>query len=113
MVVLAENEAAAREVLARDVYATSGVWDLEGVSVIPVCFLASFFSGYLIDGNSSNRLLGLDCSCHAFCWTLGNEILYIFTASTLAHSTSSLLPYDAGSSQSPSWGFAGRSKPVS
>lgn len=43
MVVLAENESAAREVLARDVYATSGVWDLEGGSVIPVCFLASFW----------------------------------------------------------------------
>jgi hypothetical protein len=40
MLAVAENEAEVRDLLANDIYGTSGVWDLENAQIIPVC---SFF----------------------------------------------------------------------
>lgn len=37
MLAMAENEAEVRELLARDIYGTSGVWDLENAQIFPVC----------------------------------------------------------------------------
>lgn len=42
MMVLAENEGEVRKILENDIYSRSGVWDLENMQIIPVCFL--FFS---------------------------------------------------------------------
>lgn len=36
MLAVAENETAVRELLAKDIYSTSGVWDLENAQIIPV-----------------------------------------------------------------------------
>lgn len=42
MLAVAENEAEVRKLLESDVYARSGVWDLEQAQIIPVClFLLS------------------------------------------------------------------------
>lgn len=37
MLLLAENEAEVRALLEKDVYVTSGVWDMEKAQIIPVC----------------------------------------------------------------------------
>lgn len=36
MLAVAENEAAVCELLAKDIYTTSGVWDLANAQIIPV-----------------------------------------------------------------------------
>lgn len=41
MLAVAENEAEVRALLEKDVYGTSGVWDLERAQIIPVCGLWS------------------------------------------------------------------------
>ncbi|KAF7585921.1 hypothetical protein BBP40_009867 [Aspergillus hancockii] len=35
MIVVAEEEAQVRELIRNDIYATSGVWDVEGMQIIP------------------------------------------------------------------------------
>lgn len=37
MLAVAENEAEVRKLLESDIYAQSGVWDLEKAQIIPVC----------------------------------------------------------------------------
>lgn len=37
MLAVAESEAEVREILSKDIYTTSGVWDLENAQIIPVC----------------------------------------------------------------------------
>lgn len=37
LLAVAENEAAVRTILENDIYARSGVWDMEKAQVIPVC----------------------------------------------------------------------------
>lgn len=37
LLAVAENEAAVRAILENDIYARSGVWDMEKAQVIPVC----------------------------------------------------------------------------
>lgn len=39
LLVVAENEAAVRSILEKDVYVRSGVWDMEKAQVIPVCWI--------------------------------------------------------------------------
>lgn len=41
MIVLAESAEHVRRLMAADIYATAGVWDVERASVIPVCFSLS------------------------------------------------------------------------
>lgn len=36
MLAVAENETAVRELLAKDIYSTSGVWDLDNAQIIAV-----------------------------------------------------------------------------
>lgn len=37
MLVVAESEAEVRAALEKDVYVSSGVWDMENAQIIPVC----------------------------------------------------------------------------
>jgi hypothetical protein len=37
MLAVGESEAEVRELLGKDIYAVSGVWDLENAQIIPVC----------------------------------------------------------------------------
>lgn len=37
LLAVAENEAAVRAILENDIYARSGVWDMEKAQIIPVC----------------------------------------------------------------------------
>lgn len=46
MIVVAETVDEVKAVLTGDIYATSGVWDVENASIVPVCL---FFSFYLLD----------------------------------------------------------------
>lgn len=39
VVYAAQNEAEVRKIIENDIYATSGVWDLEKSQIIPVCGL--------------------------------------------------------------------------
>lgn len=66
MIVLAESAEHVRRVMAADIYATAGVWDVEKASVIPVCFSLAFSRLYVytwlfVDFYSSNRRLGRRC----------------------------------------------------
>lgn len=36
-----------KEMLARDVYTTSGVWDLENATIVPVCFTFLLSFGFV------------------------------------------------------------------
>jgi len=38
MLAVAENEAQVLELLNKDIYTTSGVWDMEKAQIIPVCY---------------------------------------------------------------------------
>lgn len=59
MLVMGENEAEVRELLAKDIYATSGVWDLENAQIIPVrvVFSSYVWSMLIISGGFSSSLL--------------------------------------------------------
>lgn len=37
VLLMAESEEQAREILSKDVYVRSGVWDMEKAQIIPVC----------------------------------------------------------------------------
>jgi hypothetical protein len=45
VVYTGENEAEVRKIIENDIYATSGVWDLEKVQVLPVCAILLFENG--------------------------------------------------------------------
>lgn len=47
MLAVAESEAEVRALLERDIYSTSGVWDLENAQIIPVCLSPVFFLSFL------------------------------------------------------------------
>lgn len=86
MMVLAENEGEVRKILENDIYSRSGVWDLENMQIIPVCFLFfSFLSFWYWDviwglcmanglWNSLNRLWGLVCK--VIYWLIGMHACY-------------------------------------
>jgi hypothetical protein len=38
MMAVAENEEQVLDLLKKDIYTTSGVWDLENAQIIPVCY---------------------------------------------------------------------------
>lgn len=59
MMVLAENEGEVRKILENDIYSRSGVWDLENMQIIPVCFL--FFS----------FLFGIEMLYEGYAWLMG------------------------------------------
>jgi hypothetical protein len=59
MLAVAESESEVRQLLANDIYGTSGVWDLENAQIIPVCL---FFS---VDNRAGRRFtsyLGVESS---------------------------------------------------
>lgn len=64
MLAMAESEAEVRALLEKDIYNTSGVWDLEKAQIIPVCFSYFWSPGSKIDsanpydGYSSSLLFG-------------------------------------------------------
>lgn len=64
MLAVAENEAQVLELLNKDIYVTSGVWDMENAQIIPVCYagrgLAGFF--FLLVANLSPGLVQVCCS---------------------------------------------------
>ena len=41
VVYTGEDEAEVRKIIEKDIYATSGVWDLEKVQILPVCAMLS------------------------------------------------------------------------
>lgn len=47
MLAVAENEAQVLELINKDIYATSGVWDMEKAQIIPVCYAERGLSGFL------------------------------------------------------------------
>lgn len=68
---VAENEEQVLDLLKKDIYTTSGVWDLENAQIIPVCYglwswalvfrvlftnLTAWFSSSLLFGSLSSRL---------------------------------------------------------
>lgn len=75
MIVVADTVDEVKAVLTGDIYATSGVWDVENANIVPVCLLAfsfhSFHSLFLFVGlvgpvgrlimGSLNRLFGWEC----------------------------------------------------
>lgn len=46
MLAVAENEAQVLELLNKDIYVTSGVWDMENAQIIPVCYTGRGLSGF-------------------------------------------------------------------
>lgn len=52
MLAVGESEAEVRELLNRDIYVTSGVWDMDNAQIIPVCCDGIWVSG-LLTGVSS------------------------------------------------------------
>jgi hypothetical protein len=44
MIVVAEDEAQVRELIKKDIYATSGMWDVERVEIIQVCSSLLYFN---------------------------------------------------------------------
>lgn len=54
LIVVAEDETQARELLKNDIFARSGVWDVEKAQVIPVCFLSDILIFY--QKNESHQL---------------------------------------------------------
>jgi uncharacterized protein YciI len=77
MIVLAESAEHVRRVMAADIYATAGVWDVKKASVIPVCFALSlvytFIPGLFVDFYSSNRRLGRRCDVDTSSYNLYTE----------------------------------------
>lgn len=49
MMAMAENEAEVRSLLEKDIYGTSGVWDLEKAQIIPVSVLSLCYT-FVRDG---------------------------------------------------------------
>lgn len=47
MLAVAENEAQVLELLNKDIYVTSGVWDMENAQIIPVCYTGRELSGFV------------------------------------------------------------------
>lgn len=47
MLAVAENEAQVLELLNKDIYVTSGVWDMENAQIIPVCYAETRLSGFV------------------------------------------------------------------
>lgn len=45
LVAAGESAEQVKEMLARDIYTTSGVWDLENAKIVPVCFTFPFVLG--------------------------------------------------------------------
>lgn len=46
MLAVAENEAQVLELLNKDIYVSSGVWDMEKAQIIPVCGADRGLSGF-------------------------------------------------------------------
>lgn len=48
LIVAAETVDEVKAVLAGDIYSTSGVWNVENASIVPVCFFFSFLYCWVI-----------------------------------------------------------------
>ncbi|CAG8368065.1 unnamed protein product [Penicillium salamii] len=65
MMVVAESAEKALELLKKDIYTVSGVWDLENAQIIPVCLLGSGLGLWMLADVlfSINLLCGRLCRC--------------------------------------------------
>lgn len=52
MMAVAENEAEVRELLSKDIYTVSGVWDMKNAQIIPVSLIMekTCFVEFIADG---------------------------------------------------------------
>lgn len=72
MLAVAENEAEVRSLLERDIYGTSGVWDLEKAQIIPVCLpFCCFYGGDC--GSGADIGFSLSLLCVSSCEVVGIE----------------------------------------